>query len=122
MSWRLCSRAQDYIYRISVSREKARIIRPSFELALLGLQSRFGDKLLQNRVECPQNGTAVLEGLTRAPQPSSRGENVSENRLVFFGKDYGKGYDLVNPRSGGGGCRISSSLMNFVQYTAMKYL
>ena len=27
----------------------------------LGPQSRFGDKLLENRVDCPQNWTAVLK-------------------------------------------------------------
>ena len=30
-------------------------------LTLLGLQSRFGDKLLRIRLVCPQNGTAVLK-------------------------------------------------------------
>ena len=33
------------------------------ELTPLEPQSRFGDKLLEIRVECPQNGTAVLKGL-----------------------------------------------------------
>ena len=28
-------------------------------------QSRFGDKVLEIRVNCPQNGTAVLKGLSR---------------------------------------------------------
>ena len=32
-------------------------------IALLGPQSRFGDKLLEIRLVCPQNGTAVLKGL-----------------------------------------------------------
>ena len=38
---------------------------------LLGPQSRFGDKLFGNWVDCPQNGTAVLQGLNyshRHPQ------------------------------------------------------
>ena len=34
-------------------------------LTLIGLESRFGDKLLRIRVLCPQNGTAVLKGLTK---------------------------------------------------------
>ena len=34
---------------------------------LFGLQSRLGDKLLGNRVDFPQNGTAVLKG-SRAEQ------------------------------------------------------
>ena len=29
---------------------------------ILGLQSRYGDKLLRIGVVCPQNGTAVLKG------------------------------------------------------------
>ena len=33
-------------------------------------QSRFGDKLLRIRVLCPQNGTAVLNGLTAVPRSS----------------------------------------------------
>ena len=33
-------------------------------LTLLGLQSRFGDKPVKFGVICPQNGTAVLKGLT----------------------------------------------------------
>ena len=32
-------------------------------LALLALQSRFGGKLLETRVGCPQNRTAVLKGV-----------------------------------------------------------
>ena len=38
-------------------------ITPS--LTLLEPQSRFGDKPLKFQVVCPQNGTAVLEGLIR---------------------------------------------------------
>ena len=33
-------------------------------LTLLQPQSRFGDKPLKFQVVCPQNGTAVLKGLT----------------------------------------------------------
>ena len=35
-------------------------------LTHLGLQSHFGDKPLKFQVVCPQNGTAVLKGLTFA--------------------------------------------------------
>ena len=33
-------------------------------LSLLGLQPRFGGKLPRNQVVCPQNGNAVLNGLS----------------------------------------------------------
>ena len=33
---------------------------------LVGLQSLFGDKPLKIRVDCPQNGTAVLKGPRKA--------------------------------------------------------
>ena len=36
-------------------------------LTPLGPQSRFGDKLLEICLVCPQNGTAVLKGLTVNP-------------------------------------------------------
>ena len=35
-----------------------------FAISFIGLQSRFGDKLLGIRVVCPPNGTAALNGLT----------------------------------------------------------
>ena len=35
-----------------------------FQLTLLEPQSRCGDKPLKFQVICPQNGTAVLKGLT----------------------------------------------------------
>ena len=40
-------------------------MRPYCGMALTPLepQSRFGDKVLEIRVDCPQNGTAVLKGL-----------------------------------------------------------
>ena len=37
------------------------------DLALLGLQSPFGDKPVKFQVSCPQNGTAVPKG-SRTPQ------------------------------------------------------
>ena len=40
------------------TRQDGRCVR----LTLLGPQSRSGDKLLRNCVDCPLNGTAVLEG------------------------------------------------------------
>ena len=36
---------------------------PESRLAPLGPQSRFGDKLLEMCMVCPQNGTPVLKGL-----------------------------------------------------------
>ena len=38
-------------------------------LTPLGPQSRFGDKLLEIGVVCPQNGTAVLNGLNGEIRP-----------------------------------------------------
>ena len=38
-------------------------------LTLLGPQSRFGDKLFENSVLCPLNGTAVLTGLRNPVSP-----------------------------------------------------
>ena len=40
-------------------------------LTLLEPQSRFGDKPLQFQVVCPQNGTAVLKGLTAQIESNS---------------------------------------------------
>lgn len=41
------------------------------------LQSRFGEKLLENRVLCPQQDTAVLQGLMMPADwdTSARGED-----------------------------------------------
>lgn len=36
---------------------------PKLYATLSGLPFRFGDKLLKNQVACPQNVTAVLQGL-----------------------------------------------------------
>ena len=43
----------------------AKLLRLKFRAVLTPLepQSRFGDKLLENLMVCPQNGTAVLKGL-----------------------------------------------------------
>ena len=41
-------------------------------LTLLRLRSRFGGKPLTFQVGCPQNGTAVLTGLSFLPQDSFR--------------------------------------------------
>ena len=38
-------------------------------LTLLEPQSRFGDKLVKFRIVCPQNGTAVLKGLSVKKRP-----------------------------------------------------
>ena len=49
-------------------------------LALVRVQSRFGDKLLGIWLVCPQNGTAVLKGLTTLglePLGSSKRENMT---------------------------------------------
>ena len=40
---------------------------PRAELTPLEPQSRFGGKLLEIRVVCPQHGTAVLKGLNEGP-------------------------------------------------------
>ena len=48
-------------------------------------QSRFGDKVLEIRVECPQNGTAVLKGLT-LPAPVNllfRGTIVNRTKYCY---------------------------------------
>ena len=48
------------------SRRGAIVFQPStFPLTHLEPQSRFGDKPVKFQVVCPQNGTAVLKGLTR---------------------------------------------------------
>ena len=52
----------------------------------LGPQSRFGGKLLEYRVDWPQNETAVL---VRHNQPHHHGSRISDDRLkkkqrVFF--------------------------------------
>ena len=44
-------------------RERERDNGGTHVLTLLGLQSRFKDKLLKIRVVCPQSRTAVLKGL-----------------------------------------------------------
>ena len=41
-------------------------VSPNHSLTLLEPQSRFGGKLLGIRAVCPQNGTAVLNGLRGA--------------------------------------------------------
>ena len=44
----------------------------ALKLRPLEPQSRFGDKLLEIRVVCPQNGTAVLKGLRQlSTKPAS---------------------------------------------------
>ena len=49
--------------------------------ALLGQQSRFGDKLLGIRVDCPQNGTAVLKWLKQQQNINNyTDDNESNNR------------------------------------------
>ena len=47
-------------------------------LTLLEPQSRFGDKPLKLQVVCPQNGTAVLKGLSEEPAV-----RIKKNTHVF---------------------------------------
>ena len=54
---------------------KQTAILPRNSSTLLGPQSRFGDKLLQIWVVCPQNGTAVLKGLEDRHQTTTTGDH-----------------------------------------------
>ena len=70
----------------------SRIIFYWYLLTLLGPQSRFGDKLLENWVVCPHNGTAVLKGL-KHPLCRCWGKSSAEKRSPPFYRQWVRGWD-----------------------------
>ena len=57
---------------------------PQQFLTLLEPQSAFGDKLLNFQVVCPQNGTAVLKGLTISDDPGRVFYQILDIRKFTF--------------------------------------
>ena len=72
-------------------------VHPNFSeaphLTLLGLQSRYGDKLLWIWVVCPQNGTAVLKGLRSSTPPPKTGfikNGIASRWIIQWTKCFSK--------------------------------
>ena len=86
-------------------------------------QSRFGDKLLEIRLVCPQNGTALLKGLRRsAIFGETRKEHVDTHSSSYFWYYSVASIDTIRFFLGGGRGSVSASPLRCEYCSTVVYI